>query len=321
MDNGRLVSVVLPVYNQACTVKRCLETLVGQTYTPKEIIVVDDGSTDQTLSILREFAKNEQIKILRIVHSGRSAARNRGAGKAQGSILAFVEADAEYDPIYLSAGLECFTDPRIGAVYVQHQAYHRKGWITEAVWLEREILFRGYKPFSAWFYKKDVFTSLGGFDENLECAEDQDLARRFRNEEGTIGFEPRILWWHREPHSLTEVIKRSFWRGYHKIPFYEKYPREVPTKKLVLTTIGLILPILALKQTSFIIVLFSLLLLLFLGKTYSISCQGWKIARKRRYLILVSALSIVRNTFSSLGTLIGFLEYLLRHPLIDIATQ
>ena len=314
MKERMLVSVVLPVYNQATTIRRCLETIANQTSSPKEIIVVDDGSTDQTSAHLREFSKSNTIRVMQIPHSGRSSARNLGANNAQGTIIAFAEGDAEYDPTYLAEGLKFFADPKIGAAYIQHQAYHRKGWIAEAVWLEREIAFQGYEPFSAWFYRKKIFTDLGGFDESLECAEDQDLARRLRKEGWMIGFEPRVLWWHREPDSLLKVIRRSCWRGRHKVAFYRKYPKDVPIKKLLLTSMGTVLLVLALNWKYLLVILGILLLALFSGKTYTISHKGWNIARKRRYLVLISALSIVRNAASSLGTLVGFLEHFLASP-------
>lgn len=314
MEKKIFISIILPVYNQANTIQQCLETLVAQTYAPKEIIVVNDGSVDQTMARLMEYPKIKSIRILDIANSGRSAARNIGAQESRGSIIAFAEGDAEYDPTYLAEGLKFFTDPKIGAAYVQHQAYHRNGWIAEAVWLEREILFKGYKPFSAWFYRKDIFTALGGFDESLDCAEDQDLARRLRMVGWQIGFEPRVLWWHREPDSLAEVIRRSFWRGRHKTHFYKKYPTDVPILKLLLTILGFASLFFGLIYRPLLLTLLSCSGLLFLWKTLSISKKGWKIVEKKQYIAVIAALSIIRNIFSSLGTMLGFLEsYFLEH--------
>ena len=97
-----LVSIILPVYNADRYLTRCLDSLVNQTYGNKEIIIVNDGSTDNSLNIIKGFAdKNECIRLFSIVNSGAGTARNVALKNIKGTLVMFVDADdwLEYDCI------------------------------------------------------------------------------------------------------------------------------------------------------------------------------------------------------------------------------
>ena len=85
------VSVIIPVFNGEATIRRCVESVLAQTARPREIWVIDDGSTDRTPTILREFG--ERIRVLTRANAGRSAARNTGLREARGELAAFLDAD------------------------------------------------------------------------------------------------------------------------------------------------------------------------------------------------------------------------------------
>jgi len=89
-------SVVIPVFNGAATVARAIESVLGQTYAAYELIVVDDGSTDETARVVAGFGR--RVTYLRQANAGVSAARNIGAGHAKGEWLAFLDADDWYYP-------------------------------------------------------------------------------------------------------------------------------------------------------------------------------------------------------------------------------
>src|SRR4030067_2885578 len=91
---GKLISTIIPAYNEEDMIKSCLETLKKQSYSPVEIIVVDDGSLDSTRKIIEDFSS---IKLLTQNHKGPGPARNLGASVAKGEILVFVDADMTFD--------------------------------------------------------------------------------------------------------------------------------------------------------------------------------------------------------------------------------
>ena len=92
------ISVIIPVYNVEKYIKECLESVVNQTFTDIEIICINDGSTDNSLSILEEYAKKDsRIKIINQQNSGLSATRNNGIKAAQGEFIGFVDSDDYID--------------------------------------------------------------------------------------------------------------------------------------------------------------------------------------------------------------------------------
>jgi glycosyltransferase involved in cell wall biosynthesis len=88
-----LVSVVIPVYNSQEYISDCLDSVLSQTYKNYEIIAIDDGSTDDSLDILKTYQKNKGIKLFHIDNSGQSVARNIGIENAKGKYLVFVDSD------------------------------------------------------------------------------------------------------------------------------------------------------------------------------------------------------------------------------------
>ena len=89
-----MISVIVPVYNVQDYLPRCLESICSQTYGNLEIILIDDGSTDDSPRICREFAERDpRIRYIRTENSGVSAARNRGIGLAQGRWIGFLDSD------------------------------------------------------------------------------------------------------------------------------------------------------------------------------------------------------------------------------------
>jgi GT2 family glycosyltransferase len=115
-----LVSVIVAAWNSAETIERCLTQLSDQDYESREIIVIDDGSSDATASIVRRLQRGRGA-TLRLVEHGRNRglarARNTGLDAARGEIVAFMDADGFADPAWLSAVVHAFgDDPRIGGV-------------------------------------------------------------------------------------------------------------------------------------------------------------------------------------------------------------
>ncbi len=170
-----MISIIIPLYNQAKLVGRCLESILAQSRPPAEVIVVNDGSTDNPETELAKFkprfsAKNISFKIINQPNRGAAAARNRGAGLARGQYLLFADADIVMRPEML-AKMKAQLEARPKASYVY--SAHRFGW-------------KKFKclPFSAERLKQMPYihtTSLlrrehfVGFDESLKRLQDWDL--------------------------------------------------------------------------------------------------------------------------------------------------
>lgn len=105
MEKNFKISTVIPTYNRQRTIKRCIDSVKGQTYAVFEIIVVDDGSTDKTLSIIEKEYQGV-VRVIKQNHKGAQAARNAGICAAQGEYIAFLDSDDEWLPDKLEAQIE-----------------------------------------------------------------------------------------------------------------------------------------------------------------------------------------------------------------------
>ncbi|WP_053960271.1 glycosyltransferase family 2 protein [Sulfobacillus thermosulfidooxidans] len=166
------VSVVIPIYNQAHLVARTIESLAANTRQPDEIIIVDDGSTDDVQEAIRSFQTNSPltIRLLKVPHGGPGRAREAGWKAARGNIVAFTDADAVPARDWLEQGLKGFTDERVGGVegavessgnatIFTHQVHNRFG---------RQFMTANM------FYRRSVIEAVGGFKSPYR--EDSDLA-------------------------------------------------------------------------------------------------------------------------------------------------
>ncbi|MEA5399617.1 glycosyltransferase family 2 protein [Synechococcus sp. BA-124 BA4] len=126
MNSQPLVSVIMPLYNSAATVRESLQSVIGQTYRNLEILVVDDGSSDEGPSICREF-NDGRLRILEQANRGLAGARNTGIRQAHGEILAFLDSDDLWLPEKIARHVEHLQrHPDVGV------SFSRSGFIDEA---------------------------------------------------------------------------------------------------------------------------------------------------------------------------------------------
>jgi glycosyltransferase involved in cell wall biosynthesis len=114
-----LASVVLPTYNRAPTLERAIESVLNQTFTDFELIIVDDGSTDETSLILGKYAGLSNVRLIVSCHRGCAAARNIGVSHSQGRYIAFQDSDDEWMPDKLAKAVLALEDtgPETGVFY------------------------------------------------------------------------------------------------------------------------------------------------------------------------------------------------------------
>jgi glycosyltransferase involved in cell wall biosynthesis len=321
MDEGKaketfLVSIILPVYNDENTIKECLQSLINQNYTNKEIIIVDDGSTDQTPKILVETSKKHQnIKILRTEHRGSSHARNYGLKNSQGDIIFFAEGDAIYDSNYvLNAVKEFVKDAKIGGVCVTGSLWVTKETIvSKFVDVENRILRKmlesgKLKPYYAWIFRKEALERVGGFDEKLFQGEDRDIFARVKKAGYSIGLVTGINWRHKRDQSLLTYMKRAYSGGKSRILYLIKYRKVYDFLKSIVFLwfcFGCLLT--APFHSLALYLLIALLMTYFFVKVSILFYQGWNDVPKRRYLIFLPFFSILRYVATGLGGTHGLL--------------
>lgn len=193
------ISVVIPTYNYGRFIREAIDSVLAQTYAPLEILVVDDGSTDDTEQIVRAYG--DRVRYIRQQNAGVGAARNTGIASARGEYVAFLDSDDVWLPEKLAKEIARFeTDPELGLVYGGAERFDEsgtlsvaldgiEGWIApELLRLERSVISSG----SGTLLPKRVAEEVGGFDANLQPSEDWDFCYRVALRH-RVGFVPEVL--------------------------------------------------------------------------------------------------------------------------------
>lgn len=183
------VSVVIPTYNCDRYLAEAIESVLGQTYSHFEVIVIDDGSTDRTPEILQQYADRyaDQIRSVRQVNQGVAIARNHGISLAQAKWIAFLDADDYFLPDKLAAQLAfAEANPELGMIHSGWQRVSAGGDRLMVVepWhqvpqlnLESWLRWKPVLP-SAMLFRRDWLVKAGGFDARFPPAEDMELVLR-----------------------------------------------------------------------------------------------------------------------------------------------
>ena len=182
------VSVIIPTYNRAEYLPAAIESVLAQSFCDVEIIVVDDGSTDATRSVLQPWVDTGQIRYYRQENRGVSAARNRGIALAQGEYIAFLDSDDLFAPDKLekqAAHLDA--DIEIGLVHgsfrrvdmdgnllAERDTSRFSGNVYPEMLLDWSVLI----PPSCVMLRAAALSETGGFDQAMRWGEDIDLWRR-----------------------------------------------------------------------------------------------------------------------------------------------
>ena len=223
------VSVVIPAYNHAAFLAGALRSVLEQRLRALEVVVVDDGSTDGTVEVLRAY--ENQIRVLRQPNRGVAAARNAGAAVASGTLLAFLDADDVWLPTKLERqAARIALDRELGLVHCGVQEIDGEGRLLRLRldgmegWISREMLLfrRGVilGGGSGAMVPRAVFECVGGFDEGLSTSADWDLyyriAYRYR-----VGFVPEALVRYRvhgaNMHRNVRTMAREMLAAYAKV--------------------------------------------------------------------------------------------------------
>lgn len=185
-------SIVIPLYNKAKHIERCVFSVLNQTYRNFEIIIVNDGSTDNSLEVVSEI-KNKKIKIFSQTNKGVSIARNFGVSKSKYNYVCFLDADDTYHSNFLSEiNILINKFPYYGMYATNNYFISSKGErkinfnFNELLYFEIKNLFKIYNekdrmPFSNSniCVNKTIFNQLNGYAENVKLTEDSDLFLKF----------------------------------------------------------------------------------------------------------------------------------------------
>lgn len=262
MNTGPMVSVVIPTYNHARFLADAIRSTLDQTV-DVEVIVVDDGSTDDPAVVVADFA---DVRLIRQANRGLAAARNAGWSAARGKYVVFLDADDRLLPDALATNLQRFaTSPNYAFVFGSYRIVDIEGRVLDVVGPPSPVDGDAYRQFlegncigmhAAVMYRRDRIAELGGFDHQLRACEDYDLYLRMTRSYH-VGSSPRYLADYRHHNcnmsrdlplmlsSALEVLRRqwpyvaknperqaAYQRGIHgwKLHYVEKYADRVRSR-------------------------------------------------------------------------------------------
>jgi glycosyltransferase involved in cell wall biosynthesis len=227
-------SVIIPTYNRSARIGHCVEALRRQDCKlPFEIIVVDDGSTDDTLQFLARFP---EVLVISQANAGPAAARNRGVRAASGEIVLFTDDDCEPFPNWISEMLRAFGDPEVVGAKGIYRSRQRE-LIARFVQIEYEDRYclMARQPtidfidtYSAGF-RRDRFIESGGYDTSfpIACCEDSELSYRMSARGWRMVFVRTAIVWHQHPKTLAHYLRRKVKFAFWRVPAVKMTPGKM----------------------------------------------------------------------------------------------
>lgn len=197
------VSIIMPTYNRANIIERAINSVLNQTFSNYELLIIDDGSTDNTEKLIRRkygnYLKSGKIKYFKQENKGVSKARNRGLSESQGSIIAYLDSDNYWLETYLEKMVAALYNSNRNTVYSAMEvddSYRDKKFVRNAKYDRNQLLKGNFIDLNVFMHKRFLYYQFGGFNESLNRLVDWDLILRYT----------RL----NEPYFVNEILAKYF---------------------------------------------------------------------------------------------------------------
>ena len=218
------VSIIIPVFNEEKDIENCLYSLNSQICNPIEIIIVDDGSTDKTISLLRHSdiqrseVEESRLIILEQNHKGPGTARNLGAKHAKGEILVFVDADMTFDENFIKDLVSPILKGETIGTFSKNEMVSNSKNTWSICWnINRNVppdrMLPSSYPNTAPVFRailKKEFNKVGGFDATGEYTDDWSLSKKLGKKSTAAS---GAIYYHANSESLKEIWSQARWIG------------------------------------------------------------------------------------------------------------
>ena len=235
------VSVVIPAYNAMTYLPETLDSVLKQTFTDFEVLIVNDGSTDSIVTWASAIT-DPRVQLISQDNQGLPGARNTGIAHAKGEYIAFLDADDLWEPTKLEKQVQCFQEnPNAGVVYTWSLLVDEYGkptgriFASQAegnVWqqlLETDVISNG----SSAMVRKDCFEAVGVFDHTLTSAEDLDMWLRIASQYSFAVVKEPLTLYRQYSRSMSKNRQRMFQnlqtvieKAFKAVPFEMLYLRN-----------------------------------------------------------------------------------------------
>ncbi|MDL0145388.1 glycosyltransferase family 2 protein [Halobacterium salinarum] len=232
------VSVIIPTYNRAEVVSRAVDSVLGQSLQDFEIIVVDDGSSDETKRVIDDF-EDRRVEYIYQSNQGANTARNRGIKESTGEYISFLDSDDEFKREYLAKSVEAISSGSencIGAAssYVKFSSKNKP--TTRSGVPDRELTiddFRDKNPlggFSTVTFKRGICNEIGLLDESLPSLQDYDYYIRTSKNHTIRGINSALVKYHVGPENRISNDMHKKEKGHRMI--VEKHDNVISEKRI-----------------------------------------------------------------------------------------
>lgn len=250
-DDGRpwpFVSIVVPAYNEGPVICQSIRSLLDLHYPYFEIIVVDDGSTDDTYRrAVQASETSDRLRVIRKANGGKASALNVGMAHARGTLILNVDADSKLSPNAVYACVRHFLDPAVGAVAGNIKVANRENLVTrlqaveyiEGLALERraQSMVKAVSVIGGplGMFRKSALIQVGGYDSDT-FAEDRDVTLKLLDRGWTVTYEPHAEAWAESPSRLLDLLNQRYrWtRGTVQAIFKHQRAMWQPRRNLVM---------------------------------------------------------------------------------------
>lgn len=331
------VSVVVPVLNREKSIGNCLKSLVDMDYPSYEVIVVDNGSTDNTVQIVKEF----RVRLVREKRKGPYMARNAGIKAARGGLILFIDSDCLATTNLLHCLVKEFRNDTIAGVggpIISHQpetlvedfghlaGIHQYSYPRGILkWNKKKFLSGGIFTSNAMF-RKDVLEKLHHFDDDFMSGGDYDFCWRLQRAGYLLYFTPDAVVYHKHRGNLWGLVKQFFKYGKEQPKLLKKQPEgfsfvkiktyifdhiefrfKSPLKMLVNIDTCTLLPfsIAASVFSRFFLFLSGILLFFTLFGTGLLSARIVKKSGQMKWLVFFPFFHLARDYSFSIGRIYG----------------
>ncbi|MFF5230779.1 glycosyltransferase [Dactylosporangium sp. NPDC000521] len=236
-----LVSVIVPAYNESANIAATVRSLVANDYPALEVVVVDDGSTDDTADVVRRLASREglsNVRLIRQANAGKPAALNTGIAAAIGELLVLVDGDTVFEPDATGRLVQPFADPSVGAVSGNTKVANRGGLLGRWQHLEYVVGFNLDRrmfdlgecmptiPGAIGAFRRAALLDTGGVPADT-LAEDTDLTMAILRAGWRVVYADRAIAWTEAPSSLRQLWRQRYRWCYGTMQAAWKHRRAV----------------------------------------------------------------------------------------------
>ena len=218
------VTILVPAFNESSMIEKALTAVLSLDYPRFEVVVIDDGSTDDTLARalrLSQLYGEERVRVIGQPNSGKAVALNQGLAVARGEIVLCMDGDSRLSNETLRQGIKHFCDPSVGAVAGNVKVVNRRNTLTclqSLEYIEGLNMVRAAQAFLSGvniipgplgLFRRSALQEIGGYQADT-FAEDCDLTLRLLQRGWKIKYEPQAISWTEAPETVHALIKQRY---------------------------------------------------------------------------------------------------------------